>query len=185
MCVAVVLLLIWSHFQLKVMLYGHRCSWPNSVSCGGPCAPGVRGSSVWGCEWCFLPSESREEPSHLATKVWEPNKMPDHKVEQFLVVARSIGTFARALLDGAKKPQISLRLGAAAASRDITLVSWQHCLRVGWSPSPLLFSLPHCMQFHAMDTLHQNDYDITQATSYLVPRGPVLCADELEAWTQG
>ena len=49
--------------------------------------------------------------------------MPDHKVEQFLVVARSIGTFARALLDGAKKPQISLRLGAAAASRDITLVS--------------------------------------------------------------
>ena len=48
--------------------------------------------------------------------------MPDTKVEQFLVVARSIGTFARALLDGAKKPQISLRLGAAAASRDITLV---------------------------------------------------------------
>lgn len=73
---------------------------------------------------------------------------------------RSIGTFARALLDGAKKPQISLRLGAAAASRDITL-------------------------FHAMDTLNQNDYDITQATSCLVPRGPVLCADELEAWTQG
>ena len=36
-----------------------------------------------------------------------------------------------------------------------------------------------------MDTLHQNSYDITQATSYLVPRGPVLCADELEAWTQG
>ena len=75
-------------------------------------------------------------------------------------LCRSIGTFARALLDGAKKPQISLRLGAAAASRDITL-------------------------FHAMDTLNQNDYDITQATSCLVPRGPVLCADELEAWTQG
>lgn len=36
-----------------------------------------------------------------------------------------------------------------------------------------------------MDTLHTNDYDITQATSFLVPRGPVLCADELEAWTQG
>lgn len=77
-----------------------------------------------------------------------------------VLIYRSIGTFARALLDGAKKPQISLRLGAAAASRDITL-------------------------FHAMDTLNQNDYDITQATSCLVPRGPVLCADELEAWTQG
>lgn len=63
-------------------------------------------------------------------------------------------------MDGAKKPQISLRLGAAAASRDITL-------------------------FHAMDTLHLNAYNITKATSCLVPRGPVLCADELEAWTQG
>lgn len=107
----------------------------------------------------YILPDDRETPTHQASQVWEPNRMPDHKVEQFLVVARSIGTFARALLDGAKKPQISLRLGAAAASRDITL-------------------------FHAMDTLHQNTYDITQATSCLVPRGPVLCADELEAWTQ-
>lgn len=107
----------------------------------------------------YVDPEGREPVSHQATQVWEPNRLPDTKVEQFLVVARSIGTFARALLDGAKKPQISLRLGAAAASRDITL-------------------------FHAMDTLHQNTYNITQATSCLVPRGPVLCADELEAWTQ-
>lgn len=35
-----------------------------------------------------------------------------------------------------------------------------------------------------MDTLHQSNYDINLATSRLVPRGPVLCADELEAWTQ-
>ena len=66
---------------------------------------------------------SEKELAHLAERLWEPHKMPDNKVEQFLVVSRSIGTFARALLDGAKKPQISLRLGAAAASRDITLVS--------------------------------------------------------------
>lgn len=85
-----------------------------------------------------------------------PHSLPYNTIS----LNRSIGTFARALLDGAKKPQISLRLGAAAASRDITL-------------------------FHAMDTLHQNVYEITQATSCLVPRGPVLCADELEAWTQG
>ena len=70
-----------------------------------------------------------------------------------------MGTFARALLDGSRKPQISLRLGAAAASRDITL-------------------------FHAMDTLHQNQYDVANSVTQLVPRGPVLCADELEAWTQ-
>ena len=46
----------------------------------------------------------------------------------------------------------------------------------------LSLSLP---QFHAMDTLHQSLYDINKATSRLVPRGPVLCADELESWTQG
>lgn len=63
------------------------------------------------------------DADQIVDRLWEPLKMPDHRVEQFLVVARSIGTFARALLDGAKKPQISLRLGAAAASRDITLVS--------------------------------------------------------------
>ena len=68
------------------------------------------------------PTTRKEEPEHVSEQLWEPNKMADQKVEQFLVVSRSIGTFARALLDGAKKPQISLRLGAAAASRDITLV---------------------------------------------------------------
>ena len=78
-------------------------------------------------------TEERDDREHPAVQVWQPNCMPDHKVEQFLVVARSIGTFARALLDGAKKPQISLRLGAAAASRDITLVSF---LPVA-SPSPI------------------------------------------------
>ena len=70
-----------------------------------------------------------------------------------------MGTFARALLDGSRKPQISLRLGAAAASRDITL-------------------------FHAMDTLHKSGYDVAASVASMVPRGPVLCADELEAWTQ-
>ena len=68
------------------------------------------------------PSKRKKESEHSGEKLWEPSKMSDQKVEQFLVVSRSIGTFARALLDGAKKPQISLRLGAAAASRDITLV---------------------------------------------------------------
>lgn len=74
-------------------------------------------------------------------------------------LCRSVGTFARALLDGSRKPQISLRLGAAAASRDITL-------------------------FHAMDTLHKSKYDVAASVASMVPRGPVLCADELEAWTQ-
>lgn len=48
---------------------------------------------------------------------------------------------------------------AAAASRDITLA-------------------------HAMNVLHQNDYDIGKAVLSLVPpTGPVLCRDEMEEWS--
>lgn len=36
-----------------------------------------------------------------------------------------------------------------------------------------------------MEVLHQSDYDMNVATGKLVPRGPVLCSDELESWTQG
>ncbi len=90
-----------------------------------------------------LPSNRMKESDHTGEKLWEPSKMSDQKVEQFLVVSRSIGTFARALLDGAKKPQISLRLGAAAASRDITLVSGcpSSPLSICFSPFPLYYRL--------------------------------------------
>ena len=50
-------------------------------------------------------------------------------------------------------------MSAAAASRDITLL-------------------------HAMQALHQNDYDIGKAVCSLVPpNGPVLCRDEMEEWS--
>lgn len=40
------------------------------------------------------------------------------------------------------------------------------------------------LQFHAMDTLHKNIYDISRAISALVPQGgPVLCRDEMEEWS--
>jgi hypothetical protein len=116
------------------------------------------------------PSESREEPSHLATKVWEPNKMPDHKVEQFLVVARSIGTFARALLDGAKKPQISLRLGAAAASRDITLVGEPLLTE----RATLLLFIPHSFMPWTPSTRMTMTSHRPPATLYLVVLSCVL-----------
>ncbi len=39
-------------------------------------------------------------------------------------------------------------------------------------------------QFHAMDTLHKNGYDMTRAIAALVPQGgPVLCRDEMEEWS--
>lgn len=40
------------------------------------------------------------------------------------------------------------------------------------------------LQFHAMDTLHKNGYDMTRAIAALVPQGgPVLCRDEMEEWS--
>ncbi|CAB1351809.1 unnamed protein product [Coregonus sp. 'balchen'] len=96
----------------------------------------------------------------LETKVWHPdNQLKDPQIDQFLVVARAVGTFARALDCSSSIRQPSLHMSAAAASRDITL-------------------------FHAMDTLQKNGYDLAKAMSTLVPQGgPVLCRDEMEEWS--
>ncbi|KAL4631095.1 metastasis-associated protein MTA2 [Arapaima gigas] len=96
----------------------------------------------------------------LETKVWDPdNHLKDSQIDQFLVVARAVGTFARALDCSSSIRQPSLHMSAAAASRDITL-------------------------FHAMDTLQKNGYDLARAMSTLVPQGgPVLCRDEMEEWS--
>uniref|UniRef100_A0A8C4VY08 Metastasis associated 1 n=1 Tax=Gopherus evgoodei TaxID=1825980 RepID=A0A8C4VY08_9SAUR len=104
--------------------------------------------------------EDGRDQSKLETKVWEAfNPLIDKQIDQFLVVARSVGTFARALDCSSSVRQPSLHMSAAAASRDITL-------------------------FHAMDTLHRNVYDISKAISALVPQGgPVLCRDEMEEWS--
>nr|XP_032521561.1 metastasis-associated protein MTA3-like [Danaus plexippus plexippus] len=98
--------------------------------------------------------------SSLETLVWTPSHgLSDRQIDQFLVVARSVGTFARALDCSSSVKQPSLHMSAAAASRDITL-------------------------FHAMDTLHKSGYSIEAALSSLVPAsGPVLCRDEMEEWS--
>ncbi|XP_058061666.1 metastasis-associated protein MTA1 [Anopheles bellator] len=96
----------------------------------------------------------------LETLVWTPHHtLTDKKIDQFLVVSRSVGTFARALDCTSSIKQPSLHMSAAAASRDITL-------------------------FHAMDTLHKHNYSIETAMCSLVPSsGPVLCRDEMEEWS--
>lgn len=60
----------------------------------------------------------------LETLTWTPGHLlTDKKLDQFLVVSRSIGTFSRALDCSSSVKQPSLHMSAAAASRDITLVS--------------------------------------------------------------
>ncbi|KAH0509864.1 Metastasis-associated protein MTA3, partial [Microtus ochrogaster] len=67
-------------------------------------------------------SDEREQ-SKLEVKVWDPNSpLTDRQIDQFLVVARAVGTFARALDCSSSVRQPSLHMSAAAASRDITLV---------------------------------------------------------------
>lgn len=59
----------------------------------------------------------------LETMIWTPHhSLTDRKIDQFLVVSRSVGTFARALDCSSSVKQPSLHMSAAAASRDITLV---------------------------------------------------------------
>ncbi|XP_072555165.1 metastasis-associated protein MTA1 isoform X1 [Paramormyrops kingsleyae] len=98
--------------------------------------------------------------SKMEEKMWDPSSpLTEKQIDQFLVVARSVGTFARALDCSSSVRQPSLHMSAAAASRDITL-------------------------FHAMDTLHKTGYNMNRAIAALVPQGgPVLCRDEMEEWS--
>ncbi|EDO40223.1 predicted protein, partial [Nematostella vectensis] len=111
---------------------------------------------------CIDPSTDDRDLSQMETLVWKPdNSLSDRQVDQFLVVARSVGTFARALDCSSSVKQPSLHMSAAAASRDVTL-------------------------FHAMTTLHNSMYQVGKALSQLVPSGgPVLCRDEMEDWSAG
>uniref|UniRef100_A0A8C2Z882 Metastasis associated 1 n=1 Tax=Cyclopterus lumpus TaxID=8103 RepID=A0A8C2Z882_CYCLU len=104
--------------------------------------------------------EDGRDLEKLEEKIFDPNSsLTEKQIDQFLVVARSVGTFARALDCSSSVRQPSLHMSAAAASRDITL-------------------------FHAMDTLHATGYDMTRAIAALVPQGgPVLCRDEMEEWS--
>ncbi|XP_072032215.1 metastasis-associated protein MTA3-like isoform X2 [Amphiura filiformis] len=105
-------------------------------------------------------SDGREQQSSLETKVWnEDHNLADRQIDQFMVLARSVGTFGRALDCSSSVRQPSLHMSAAAASRDITL-------------------------FHAMDVLARFKYDIAKAVAAMVPPGgPVICRDQLEEWS--
>ncbi len=87
------------------------------------------------------------------------NVLTDEEIDKFLILAKSVGTYARALDCNNAFKQPSLHLSAASASRDITL-------------------------FHAMNTLHENNYELGKAVLNLITQsGPVICKDELEDWS--
>ncbi|CAB1335511.1 unnamed protein product, partial [Coregonus sp. 'balchen'] len=66
--------------------------------------------------------EDGRDLAKLEEKVWDPSSpFTEKQIDQFLVVARSVGTFARALDCSSSVRQPSLHMSAAAASRDITL----------------------------------------------------------------
>jgi hypothetical protein len=100
--------------------------------------------------------------NEMETLVYTPqHNLTDDEINKFLTIAKSVGTFARALDCSSSIKQPSLHLTAASASRDVTLL-------------------------YAMQLLHQNNYDLGKAVCALVPStGPVLCRDEIEEWTAG
>lgn len=74
------------------------------------------------CVFCTGASDGRNM-EELEVLMWTPEHgLCDREIDQFLVVARSVGTFARALDCSSSVKQPSLHMSAAAASRDITLV---------------------------------------------------------------
>lgn len=87
----------------------------------------IRVGSSYQTEVSPLLRDGEKDPrltESLETLVWTPHhNLTDRKIDQFLVVSRSVGTFARALDCSSSVKQPSLHMSAAAASRDITLVS--------------------------------------------------------------
>ena len=83
------------------------------------------------------PSGTANKVFSCCSKVVEgcDNLLSDSEIEKFLVIARSVGTFARALDCSSSVKQPSLHMSAAAASRDVTL-------------------------FHAHNLLHKHNYDL-------------------------
>jgi metastasis-associated protein MTA len=108
---------------------------------------------------CLLDDETGAAAFSFLKDYGCENKLDDRDVDKFLILAKSVGTFARALDCNNAFKQPSLPLSAAAASRDITL-------------------------FHAMNTLHESNYDIGKAClSLITPTGPYICKDEMEDWS--
>lgn len=87
------------------------------------------------------------------------NRLDEDEIDKFVLLTKSVGTFARALDTTSSLKQPSLHQSAASASRDITIQ-------------------------HAMNLLHESNYDIGKAALSLVSgEGPVLCRDEGEEWS--
>lgn len=87
------------------------------------------------------------------------NHLTDADIDKFLIIAKSVGTYARALDCNNATKQPSLQISAACASRDITA-------------------------FHALNALHDNNYDIGKALlSLITQNGPVLSKDQIEDWS--
>lgn len=115
-----------------------------------------------------VPAQTLDDPivqdqrrlEDLETLIYSPeNELNEQQIEQYLTVAKSIGTYARALDCSGSVKQPSLLMSAASASRDVTIQ-------------------------YAMDILHECNYDIAKAVCRLVPKsGPVLCRDEMEEWS--
>jgi metastasis-associated protein MTA len=105
--------------------------------------------------------EDGRDSKDLEEFIWNPDNVivESGDVEKYLIIARSVGTFARALDCSSSVKQPSLHISASAASRDVTL-------------------------FYAYDLLHKQKYQLADAIKALVPTsGPMLCRDEMEDWS--
>ncbi|PWA14778.1 hypothetical protein CCH79_00014458 [Gambusia affinis] len=124
----------------------------------------------------------------METKVWDPsNQLKDAQIDQFLVVARTCPTPPGWWNVGTRPSSEAFRDVQSDSDLALTqlaqLVSWMdgcpasiHASETG--------SIHPVSEFHAMDTLQKNNYDLARAMSTLVPQGgPVLCRDEMEEWS--
>ncbi|XP_037071015.1 uncharacterized protein LOC119092144 [Pollicipes pollicipes] len=106
------------------------------------------------------PPDTSTDSSRLEEARWTPDhQLTEQQINQFVMLARAVGMFARACDAGSAASQPGIHVAAANASRDVT-------------------------RAHALDVLHRHDYRLGAALTSLVPAGgPLLCRDELEDWS--
>ncbi|KAF6022225.1 MTA1-like [Bugula neritina] len=87
----------------------------------------IRVGSSFQCHLIPLSTEGENDDRNLddlEELVYKPDHdLDDNQLDQLFILARSVGTFGRALDCSSTVRQPSLHMSAAAASRDITLVS--------------------------------------------------------------
>ncbi|KHJ40146.1 BAH domain protein [Trichuris suis] len=125
---------------------------------------------------------SADRPPRSDVMLYDTNRnLSDTKIDQYLIIARAIGTFARALdmVSAVKIP--NLHISAAASVRDVTTQEAMNILHSsGYDLASAILSF---VPMPSKESSAASDGEPTGAPTNSPMGGPVLARDQLEEWS--